>query len=50
MCDIVFEKRKVVVGQQTEQVFMVKQPSERFFQKDIMRNFAEVTRKRNCKL
>ena len=39
------KRRKVVVGQQTERVFMQKQPSEGFFDKGVMRNFAKFTRK-----
>ena len=34
-----------MVGQQTERVFMQKQPSEGFFDKGVMRNFAKFTRK-----
>ena len=40
------KRRKVVVGQQTERVFMQKQPSEGFFDKGVMRNFEKFTRKR----
>ena len=41
MCHIVFEKAKGHGGTLTERVFMLKQPSEGFFRKDFMRNFAE---------
>ena len=44
MCDIVFESQKVLVGQKIEGVFMQKQPSEMFFKKGVMRNFAEFAR------
>ena len=39
------KKRNVVAGQQTERVFILKQLSEVFFKKGVMRNFAEFTRK-----
>ena len=39
---------KVVVQQETEEVFLQKQPSEGFFKKDIMRSFTEFTRKHLC--
>ena len=46
MFDIVFEKAK---GRgwtiNKKRVFMVKQPSGGFYKKDVMRNFAEFTRK-----
>ena len=38
-----------MVGQQTERVFMLKQPSEGFFKKDDMGNFAEFTKKHLCR-
>ena len=47
MCDIVCEKMKGGGG--TEQVFTQKQPSEGFFQKGVMRNFAKFTRKHLCR-
>ena len=39
------KKQKFVVGQQTEWVFMRKQPSEGLFKKSVMRNLPELTRK-----
>ena len=39
------KRRKVKLGQQTERVFMQKQPSEGFFKKRVIINFAEFTRK-----
>ena len=39
------KRRKVVIGQETERVFMQKQRSEGVFEKGVMRNFAEFTRK-----
>ena len=47
MCDIVFEKMKGGGG--TERVFTQKHPSEGFFQKGVMRNFAKFTRKHLCR-
>ena len=48
MCDIVFEKAK---GRgwtiNKKRVFMVKQPSAGFYKKDVMRNFAEFTKKKS---
>ena len=38
MCNNVFEKAKRRTGK--AEVFMQKQPSEGFFKKDVMRNFA----------
>ena len=46
LCDIVFEKMKGRGG--TEPVFMQKQPSEGFFKKGGMRNFAKFARKHLC--
>ena len=37
------KKRNAVVRQETERVLMEKQPSEEFFKKGVMRNFAKFT-------
>ena len=42
------KRRKILVGQETEGLFLVKQPSEAVFKKDVMRNFAEFTSKQLC--
>ena len=45
MCDIVFEKAQGCDGKVNRTSFMQKQPSEGFFKKGFMRNFAELTKK-----
>ena len=47
MCDLFLKKAKV--RQQTEGVFIQKQPSEGFFKKDVTRILAEFTRKNLCR-
>ena len=50
MHDIIFEKVKGRGGAvNSERVFIQKQPSEGFFKKGVMRNFAEFTRKHLCR-
>ena len=44
MCHIVFEKEKER-GRKVNRASVVKQPSEGFFKKGVMRNFAELTTK-----
>ena len=48
MCSIVFEKAKVHGGTVNETLFMQNQPSKGLLKKDVMRNFAEFTRKHQC--
>ena len=50
MHDIIFEKVKGRGGAvNSERVFIQKQPSEGFFKKGVMRNFAKYTRKHLCR-
>ena len=49
MSDIVFEKVKDHAWTVKERVFMLKQPSEGFFKRDVLRSFAEFTRKHLCR-
>ena len=49
MCDIVFQKAKGRDGKVKKRVFMQKQRSKAFFQKGVMGNFTELTRKHLCR-
>ena len=45
MCDIIFQKAKSRGRKINRAMFMQKQPSEGFFKKGVIGNFAEFTRK-----